>query len=215
MDELGQTRFALLGFDTGMLISYALAADHPDRVDRLVVGEAPLPGISAPTPLILPPALNERLWHIAFNATATINEKLVVGREDIYIGAEYAASAGTHKLPAATVAYYVDMIASGPEALHGTFQLYRSFAATEAQNAERKDRRLTMPVLAIGGAESSGAMVGDTMRLTADDVQTLVLPDCGHWLAEQAPDALLAALAEFLSPYRDSVTAARTPVTAS
>jgi pimeloyl-ACP methyl ester carboxylesterase len=215
MDALGHERFALLGFDTGMLIGYALAADHPERVDRLVVGEAPLPGISAPTPLILPPALNERLWHIAFNATATVNEKLVQGREDIFIGAEYAASAGTHKLPDSTVKYYVDMIASGPDALHATFQLYRSFSATSAQNEQRKQRRLKMPVLAIGGAESSGAMVGDTMMLTADDVQTLVIPDCGHWLAEQAPDALLAALAEFLSPYREGLTAGRTPVTAN
>jgi pimeloyl-ACP methyl ester carboxylesterase len=215
MEALGHQRFALLGFDTGMLISYALAADHPDRVDRLVVGEAPLPGISAPTPLILPPALNERLWHIAFNATATVNEKLVQGREDVFIGAEYAASAGTHKLSDSTVRYYVAMIASGPDALHATFQLYRSFPATIVQNEERKNRRLTMPVLAIGGAESSGAMVGDTMRLTADDVQTLVIPDCGHWLAEQAPDALLAALSEFLSPYRESVTDRRTPVTAN
>jgi len=34
MDALGHQRFALVGFDTGMLISYALAADHPDRVER-------------------------------------------------------------------------------------------------------------------------------------------------------------------------------------
>jgi pimeloyl-ACP methyl ester carboxylesterase len=60
-----------------------------------------------------------------------------------------------------------------------------------------------MPVLAIGGAESSGAMAGDTMKLTADDVQTLVIPGSGHWVAEQAPEELLAALTGFLAPYRD------------
>ena len=43
MDVLGHPRFALYGTDTGMPITYALAADHPDRVDRLVVSEAPLP----------------------------------------------------------------------------------------------------------------------------------------------------------------------------
>ena len=46
MDALGHRRFALYGTDVGMPIAYALAADHPDRVDRLVVSEAPLPGIS-------------------------------------------------------------------------------------------------------------------------------------------------------------------------
>ncbi len=47
MDALGHQRFALVGFDTGMPISYALAADHPDRVDRLVVGEGALPKVAS------------------------------------------------------------------------------------------------------------------------------------------------------------------------
>jgi pimeloyl-ACP methyl ester carboxylesterase len=42
------------------------------------------------------------------------------------------------------------------------------------------------------------------MKLAADDVQTLVIPGCGHWVAEQAPDQLLAALTAFLAPYRDA-----------
>jgi pimeloyl-ACP methyl ester carboxylesterase len=202
MEVLGHRRFALVGFDTGMVISYALAADHPDRLERLVVGEAPLPGVSPPVPLILPPQLNDRLWHIAFNQLEQVNEQLVTGREAIFFGAEYAASAGTNKLPDETVSYYVDRLAADPEALHGSFQLYRAFPTTIAQNQQRKTRRLTLPVQAVGGAESSGAMVADTMQLVADDVQTLVVPGCGHWVAEQAPEELLAALTAFLAPYR-------------
>ena len=55
MDALGHERFAVYGTDTGMPIVHALAADHPERVDRLVVSEAFLPGISAPLPLFVPP----------------------------------------------------------------------------------------------------------------------------------------------------------------
>jgi hypothetical protein len=44
-----------------------------------------------------------------------------------------------------------------------------------------------LPVLAIGGAESSGAMVADTMKLVADDVQGVVLADSGHWVASRLP----------------------------
>jgi pimeloyl-ACP methyl ester carboxylesterase len=204
MDGLGHRRFALVGVDTGMLIGYALAADHPDRVDRVALGEAPLPGITPPLPLILPPPVVDRLWHIPFNQLAETNEKLVRGREDVFFGAEFSASAGSTKLPDAAVRYYVDGLRSSPEALHGCFQLYRAFGETSAQNEQRKARRLPMPVLAVGGAESSGEMVADTMRLVADDVQGLVIPDCGHWLAEQAPDRLLTALVEFLRPYRDA-----------
>jgi pimeloyl-ACP methyl ester carboxylesterase len=187
-----------------MLIGYALAADHPDRVVRVALGEAPLPGITPPNPLVLPDQVVDRLWHIPFNQLKETNEKLVRGREDIFFGAEFSASAGTNKLPDYAVKYYVDGLASNPEALHGSFQLYRAFGATAAQNQERKSRRLTMPVLAIGGALSSGEMVRDTMRLVADEVQSLVIPGSGHWVAEEAPQELLAALSEFLAPYRDA-----------
>jgi len=49
------------------------------------------------------------------------------------------------------------------------------------------------------------------MRLVADDVQSLVLPGSGHWVAEQAPEELLVALTAFLAPYRDSPAAAPNP----
>jgi pimeloyl-ACP methyl ester carboxylesterase len=203
MDALGHQQFAVVGVDTGMLIGYALAADDPERVARVALGEAPLPGITPPNPLILPDPVKDRLWHIPFNQQDKINEQLVTGREDIYFGAEFDASAGTNKLPAASVRYYVEGL-SDRDALHGSFQLYRAFGATTAQNEQRKTRRLAMPVLAMGGAESLGAMVADTMSLIADDVQALVIPGIGHWLAEQSPEELVAALTEFLAPYRDA-----------
>jgi len=209
MDALGHSRFALYGTDVGMPIAYALAADHRNRVDRLVVSEAPLPGISPSPPLFLPPQLNERLWHLAFNQLPEINEQLVTGREDIFFGAEFDASAGTKKLPRDTVRYYIDTLAADPDHLRGSFGFYRALPTSIAQNEQRKTRRLTLPVLAIGGAESSGEGVANTMKLTADDVQTLVIPGCGHWVAEQAPSELLVALAAFLAPYRDGTSAAQ------
>jgi len=208
MDALGHHRFALYGTDVGMPIAYALAADYPDRVDRLAVSEAPLPGISPSPPLFLPPVLNARLWHLAFNQLPTINEQLVTGREDIFFGAEFDASAGTHKLPDYAVTYYIDTLAADRDHLRGSFGFYRAIPAISAQNEQRKTRRLTLPVLAIGGEESVGAGAGSTMKLVADDVQTVVLAGSGHWVAEQAPEQLLAALTEFLAPYRDRAAAA-------
>jgi hypothetical protein len=46
------------------------------------------------------------------------------------------------------------------------------------------------------------------MKLVADDVRSVVLPGSGHWVAEQAPERLLAALTEFLAPYREQATPA-------
>ena len=115
MKALGHRRFAVYGTDTGMPIAYALAADHRDRVERLVVSEAPLPGISPSPPLFLPPLLNARLWHLMFNQLpAEVNERLVRGREEIFFGAEFDASAGTNKLPEDAVKYYIDLLAADP-----------------------------------------------------------------------------------------------------
>ena len=70
MDALGHRRFAVAGHDTGLWIGYALAADHPDRVARLAVAEAAMPGVSASPPLFGSTAANDRLWHFAFNRLA-------------------------------------------------------------------------------------------------------------------------------------------------
>jgi pimeloyl-ACP methyl ester carboxylesterase len=209
MDALGHGTFAVYGTDTGMPIAHALAADNPDRVERLAVSEAFLPGIASALPLFVPPILNARLWHLMFNQLpAEVNEALVRGREDIFFGAEFAASAGTTKLPDEAVEYYIEILRADPDALRGSFGFYRAIWESAQQNEARKSKRLTMPVLAMGGEESGGEMAADAMRLVSDDVQAVVLPGSGHWVAEQAPDELLAALTDFLAPYLEGAAAA-------
>jgi pimeloyl-ACP methyl ester carboxylesterase len=65
MDALGHERFAVAGHDVGVWIGYALAADHPGRVDRLAVAEAAMPGVSDSPPLFGTSHANDRLWHFA------------------------------------------------------------------------------------------------------------------------------------------------------
>jgi pimeloyl-ACP methyl ester carboxylesterase len=55
--------------------------------------------------------------------------------------------------------------------------------------------------------------VGEAMKLVADDVQSVVIPGTGHWVAEDAPDEMLAALTAVLAPYRDGSAAALPPRT--
>jgi pimeloyl-ACP methyl ester carboxylesterase len=211
MGALGHQRFAVVGHDTGFAISYALAADHPDRVDRVALAEIPGPPGAAPSPpLFVPSPINDRLWHIPFNRVDELPEQLVEGREDVFFGYEFAIQGG--KLPDDVVDYYVRIL-SNPDALPGSFGFYRAFDTTVAQNEQRKSRRLTMPVLAIGGAASYGEHVADAMKLVADDVQSVVIPGTGHWVAEEAPDEMLAALTAFLAPYRGGPAAARNPGT--
>ena len=210
MDALGHRRFAVAGHDTGMWIGYALAADHPDRVARLAVAETPLPGVSPSPPLFANAHLNNALWHFAFNRLAEVNDQLAAGREDVYFGWQFATKAA-RPLPDYAVRHYIDTLAADPAALHASFAIYRALDATIAQNQQRKTRRLRIPVLGIGGAHSLREQVADTMKLTADDVQTLVIPGCGHHPAEETPDETLDALTAFLAPYRDEQAAAHNP----
>ena len=210
MGALGHRQFAVVGHDTGMWIGYALAADHPGRIDRLAVAETPLPGVSPSPPLFANAHLNDALWHFAFNRLAAVNDQLVTGREEIYFGWQFASKAAK-KLRDDAVRYYIDTLTADPDALHASFAIYRALDATIAQNQERNQRRLTLPILAIGGAYSLGDQVAATMKLAADDVQTLVVPGCAHWVAEETPEEALAALTAFLAPYRDGTAAAHNP----
>ena len=162
-------------------------------------------GVDPSPPLLgLPEPLNERFWHLAFNQLPKVNEQLVSGRENIFFRAKFDAAAGKNKLSDDVVSYYVEMVAGDPEALRGSFEWYRALNTTIAQNEQRKNRRLTLPVLAMGGEESFGEAIGERVKGVADDVQTVVLRGAGHWVAEQAPEEMLDALTAFLAPYRDA-----------
>ncbi|MEU2288502.1 alpha/beta hydrolase [Streptomyces sp. NPDC013178] len=50
----------------------------------------------------------------------------------------------------------------------------------------------------MGGQYSTGTMPEDVMRMVATDVTGLVIPGAGHFLPEEAPQALTTALLDFL-----------------
>ncbi|HEX6340599.1 alpha/beta hydrolase [Umezawaea sp.] len=198
MTALGHERFAVVGYDVGMMIGYVLAADHPERVTSLAVAEAILPGVTPSPPLLMDPATNEHLWHFAFNRLAEVNERMVAGREEVYFGHQFASKAASPEaIPQEAVDVYVDVLRD-PAALRASFEFYRS-ERSGPQVVERTRRaRLAVPVLAIGGEHASAEEVERTMRAVADDVTGVVLPGAGHYVPEEAPDALLDALLEFL-----------------
>ena len=173
MDALGHKGFAVVASTPAWGSPMLWLRIIPSRFERLVVGEA-ITGVIPSPPLLVAGLLNTRLWHIAFNRL----EALVRGRENIYFGAEYAQSAGT-PLPDHVVKYYVDGLASSPDALRGSFGSYRAIDATIAQNAQRKTRRLSLPVLAIDGAKGLGEGTTSTMKLVADNVEGVIIPGSG------------------------------------
>jgi pimeloyl-ACP methyl ester carboxylesterase len=197
MAALGHDRFAVVGHDVGLWIGYALAADHPDQVERLAVAEAVLPGITPSPPVLGPGAVNAQLWHFAFNRLDDLNEQLVRGREHVYFGYQFASKAIV-PLAADAVDHYIAVLRS-PDALRCSFAFYRALDETMAQNERRARRQLSAPVLAIGGELWLGERVAETMRLVSGSVSGVSIPGCGHYPAEEAPEPVVEALARFLA----------------
>jgi pimeloyl-ACP methyl ester carboxylesterase len=98
------------------------------------------------------------------------------------------------------IEYYVGLYNRNRDVLRASFGFYRAWDATVTQNMERKKTKLTIPVLGIGGEAAGGALAAEGMKPAANDVQTAVIPGAGHWLAEQAPEQMLAVLTRFLAP---------------
>lgn len=204
MTKLGHQRFAVVGHDTGMVISYALAADFRDRVARLAVAEVPgPPTLKGSPPAFIDAAHNDKLWHISFNR---VDDRLILdmvsSNADAYYRYEYEIQGGGTTPPEKAIKYYIGLYTSDRASLRSSFGFYRAWDATTTQNASRQATPLAIPVLGIGGVNSWGPAVGGAMNGFATNVQTAVIAGAGHWVAEQAPKNLLATLVPFLEPYR-------------
>lgn len=201
MSVLGYEQFALVGHDVGMWTAYAIAHDFPSRVLRVAMIDATIPGVSPSAPLLGPRQISDFLWHFNFNRARDINEQLVQGREAIYFGYQFATKAARpDAIPAYAVHHYVKTL-QDPNALRSSFEYYRSLDITIEQNAIRCKTRLTMPVLAVGGDKAVGLKVGIEMKSVAYTVTAVVIPDCGHYVQEESPEALIEVLLPFLQPY--------------
>ena len=89
-----------------------------------------------------------------------------------------------------------------PGALRAGFEYYRAFPSDVIANRSFAKRKLTMPVLGIGGAGSFEPIIGDHLRQVATDVQVVNIENSGHWVAEEQPDTVADTLLDFLPPAR-------------
>lgn len=194
-DRLGHQRFYLVGHDWGGPTAYALAAAHPDAVRRLVILDVVIPGDGGDF------SQSGRRWHHAFHMTPDLPEALVHGRERLYIGWFYRTFGyRPDAIGEADLDEYARTYAQ-PGAMRAGFAFYRALPQDAADNAAIVKRfKLPMPVLGIGGANGRGrgAEVGESLRRVAVDVRAEIFTECGHWIPEEQPARLVAALREFL-----------------
>ncbi|MGB5183509.1 MAG: alpha/beta hydrolase [Xanthobacteraceae bacterium] len=183
----------LVTHDIGNMVGYAFAAQHPERVKKFVIIDAPLPGIGPWDDIIR----SRALWHFSFYGPDA--ERLVKGRERIYLDRFWNEfSADPKKFDEASRKHYAKLYAAAG-AMHAGFEQFKAFDQDAADNKVFVAKgMLTMPVLAIGGEKSFGPMMGTVMRAAATNVQTAVVPNSGHWVMEENPAATIKLIEDFL-----------------
>ncbi|MBH5397808.1 alpha/beta hydrolase [Bradyrhizobium sp. CNPSo 4010] len=196
-DHLGVTRFHLVGHDWGGPVAFSLAAHHPEAVSRLAILDVTIPGDGAEM------SQGGRRWHHPFYRTPDLPEALCAGREELMMNwffENYGHRANCIS-EEDKQEYYRTYKKLG--AFRAMFAYYRAFAQDAADNREVLERngKLTMPVLALGGDKAFGRGLEtlDSLKRVAANVRGGIIPNCGHWVAEEQPEFVLQALLKFFA----------------
>ena len=201
MQRLGFERFDVLAHDRGARVARRLAADHPTVVRRMVLLDI------APT-LAMYEQTNEAFarayWHWFFLIQpAPLPERLIEADPSAYLRDVMGRrSAGLGPFDARAFAEYERCLAL-PGAAHGTCEDYRAAAGIDLvhDRADREAGRLIeVPLLVLWGAHGVVHRCFrplEEWQLVAREVSGETLP-CGHYIAEEAPEALLGKVLPFL-----------------
>jgi len=186
LDELGVARATLVGHSAGGRLAWRFAAQWPERVNRLVLaapagfadnaGDKPAAGSHHPVVNLLRYVLPKPLLRQA-------------------LASVYANPA---MLTEETVTRYHDMLLA-PGVRAGL--LARKPAAVQADPAPFL-ARITVPTLVLWGQEDKVIPPAHAQRFAAalPQAQVILLPDVGHVPHEEAPQATLQVLRQFLMP---------------
>lgn len=198
-EQLQLDRFHLVGHDWGGPTAFALACARPAAVRSLSILDVTIPGIGPDV------SQGGKRWHHAFHLTPELPEALVVGRERIYLSWFYENFCWQRgAIEPADVDEYVRCY-SGLESLRAGFAYYRALPQDQADNRAVYESgfRLSMPVLALGGARVEARGRGEepltSLRLVATDVRGGSVPDCGHFIPDEQPARLAAQLCRFFA----------------
>jgi len=201
MRQLGHTQFAVIGHDRGARVAHRMALDHPQAVTRIVLLDiAPTATMYARTDMEF---ARRYFWWFLLIQPYDLPERLIGADPDYFLDQHIAAQIKvTGSVDPRVMAEYHRCYAD-PATRHAICEDYRAAAGIDLiHDADDSEMRIQAPLLALWGALGTvGALyyVLATWREKALDVTGHAIA-CGHSPQEEAPEALLAALGEFLRP---------------
>ena len=199
MAALGHERYALVGHDWGAVAVFTAAAQHRDAVTRLAIFDMVMPGVGMMEGAMVPQPGGQYHWHMGFHSVPDIPEMLIAGHLREYMQWFFTSFAAVpDAVGKESLDHYVDLYAQ-PGAMNAFLKYYRNFWVHGEQVREHQKRPLEIPVLAYGGEVSLGDLTRQCMETLASNVTGGVIPECGHWVAEEQPGFVAQRLIEFLS----------------
>jgi pimeloyl-ACP methyl ester carboxylesterase len=158
---------------------------YPSDVDKLVLGEAPIPDPIIYTFSSLTPH-GPGLWNFGFfSLTNGLPEQLVSGREELW-AEKFTDILEVHKdgVGPVEIKEFAKYLRDAAR-LRASFEYFLAFPTDVVANAENIKTKLTMPVLAVGASASPGEVEASQVRQYAVNVTGAVVPDSGHWIYEE------------------------------
>ncbi|MEX0958987.1 MAG: alpha/beta hydrolase [Burkholderiales bacterium] len=198
MRELGHERFAVIGHDRGARVAHRLALDHKQAVQRLAVLDI------VPTHTVFRDAGKElaaAYWHWFFFQVPDLPEIMIANSAEPFLRQMFRALA--YRAGAIEEPMFQDYLRALklPGTIRAGLEDYRAAATVDLEHDEKDLKsKIGCPVLAIWGEYGKMHTLFDvlaTWREKADDVRGHPLP-CGHFIPEEAPDALTSDLLRFL-----------------
>jgi pimeloyl-ACP methyl ester carboxylesterase len=185
----------VVAHDFGAWCAYSWALLFPEDFKSLTLIEAGIPGITLTNDIQL--SDYKRKWNFIFMMLPDLPAEIVKGHEDVYVGWWYKNKVYTPGvIPPSDVAKYVQAFAR-PGRMDAAFDYCRNILVDMDFNKRQFKHKLPMRLLAVGGAHSIPGM-GDSLRPYFEQITSVVIPDSGHFVPEEQPQALAKALLAFL-----------------
>jgi pimeloyl-ACP methyl ester carboxylesterase len=186
----------VVAHDFGAWCAYSWVLLFPGDFKSLTLVEAGIPGVTLLNEVELSDF--KRKWNFIFQMLPDLPAELTKGKEDIYVGWWFKNKVHTPgAVPPRDVAAYVAAYAREGR-MDAAFDYCRKIVDDMEFNKRQFKDKLPIRLLAVGGQYSIPTM-GESLQPYFQDVTSLVVPDAGHFVPEEQPEALAKALLSFLS----------------
>jgi pimeloyl-ACP methyl ester carboxylesterase len=192
--KLGYSKIYLVAHDWGGPVAYSYAAAHPEDVRKMIILDTLLPGFGFEEAGSFSP---DGIWHFSFHAVRDLPEKLIDGKEDVYLNWFYDRTYNQSAITPEDREEYIKQY-SKPGAMRAGFEYYRAVFEDAEQNKEYAKEKLKIPILTIGGEAAIGNFTTTSFQRVANNVTGITLPNTGHFIPEERPNFLTKQILNFL-----------------